>query len=339
MRSRLTAWPSIVAGWLLLMGGGVPASAAEPVEELRLLSEHAVQGMIGGNLSGLAQCGAALWAVSDRDDRVLYRLEPSAAAVWTAQPQAMLVPPAPPSGLSQGIRLLAQAAGYVRGGALDYEGISCDAKGNRYVVSEARAAVLKVPPQGPAQWLRIDPEVVRQARAQGLLAHFNAIYEGLAVDPSGSRLWLAAERQRRGIVRIDRRDDGSWGCAGPCVLLSQGGKVPLPDARQPGRSQYRDFADVSLHTGKLFTLERNAYRICRRDAASAKLERCWSFAAAALAPGRRYAQPYGLLEALAVDAEGAWLGVDNNERPREDGELRPIVWRFAAPAGGWDAAP
>ena len=32
----------------------------------------------GGNLSGLAWRGGALWTVSDRDDDRLYRLQPSA---------------------------------------------------------------------------------------------------------------------------------------------------------------------------------------------------------------------------------------------------------------------
>ena len=49
--------------------------SAEPAPELRLLSEHAVDGMRGGNLSGLAQCGKDLWTVSDRDDDQIYRLD------------------------------------------------------------------------------------------------------------------------------------------------------------------------------------------------------------------------------------------------------------------------
>jgi len=72
---------------------------------------------------------------------------------------------------------------------------------------------------------------------------------------------------------------------------------------------------------------------------TAKVERCWSFADEALRPPRRYAQDYGLAEALIVDAEGAWIGIDNNGGVRADGEKRPIVWRFAAPDGGWNAAP
>jgi hypothetical protein len=58
-----------------------------------------------------------------------------------------------------------------------------------------------------------------------------------------------------------------------------------------------------------------------------------------LQDNRRYSQAYGLAEALVVDAQGAWVGLDNNDGPRADGEERPIIWRFAAPDGGWNASP
>ncbi|MNJ52417.1 hypothetical protein D3C77_477510 [compost metagenome] len=110
--------------------------------------------------------------------------------------------------------------------------------------------------------------------------------------------------------------------------------------QMPGaRALPRDFADLALFNDKLFTLERNAHRICRRDPVRAKVERCWSYAEGALVEPRLYSQPFGLAEALVIDAEGAWIGLDNNSATRKDGESRPIVWRFAAPTGGWSAKP
>ncbi|MGH8465028.1 MAG: DNA topoisomerase IV, partial [Pseudomonas sp.] len=115
--------------------------------ELKLVAEHPVEGMRGGNLSGLALCKGELWTVSDRDDDQLYRLD-TRALVWQAEAVPMVLPPVPESGLPWGIRSRTWAAGKVRGGDLDFEGISCDAAGNRYVVSEAHAAVLQVPVEG-----------------------------------------------------------------------------------------------------------------------------------------------------------------------------------------------
>ena len=74
----------------------------EPAPELRLLSEHPVDGMRGGNLSGLAQCGKDMWTVSDRDDDQIYRLD-TRDTVWQAETVGIGVPPVPDSGLPWGL--------------------------------------------------------------------------------------------------------------------------------------------------------------------------------------------------------------------------------------------
>lgn len=316
---------------LLLMAA--PAFA-EPLPELKLLSEHPVDGMVGGNLSGLASCNGVLWTVSDRDDTVFYSLD-TRNRVWLAKPQAFDIPPVPDTGLPMTLRSLAKASSLVRGGGMDWEGVTCDAEGNRYLVSEAHAAVLKVPANGPAVWLELPRELVAQARAQGMLQDFNALFEGLVIDPPGDRLWLAAERGLRGLLFAHREGD-AWVCKGSCVLRVETGTDVMPPQLH-GKEVAKDFSDVALFNGKLFTLERAAYRVCRRSAQTGAPERCWSFARDALVPHRLYDQAYGLSEALVVDAKGAWVGVDNNFGARADGEKRPIVWRFAAPEGGWSA--
>ncbi|WP_297831538.1 esterase-like activity of phytase family protein [Pseudomonas sp.] len=309
---------------------------AEPLPQLKMLAEHAVDGMVGGNLSGLASCNGELWTVSDRDDALLYRLDTS-APVWKAEGQAIQVPPVPDSGLPFTLVSMAKAAALARGGSLDFEGVTCDAAGNRYLVSEGFAAVLQVPVTGAPNWLPLPKSVVQQAQASGLLHNFNAIFEGIAINPAGDQLWLAAEREKRGLLLV-QREQGAWGCKGSCVILSEDGKETMP-AQMGARKVSKDFSDISLFEGKLFTLERAAYQICRRDLTTGAVERCWSFADDALVPAKRYAQKYGLAEALVIDADGAWIGVDNNFGARADGEKRPIVWRFAAPKDGWSAKP
>jgi len=315
----------------ILMSAAAPAFAV-PLKQLELVSEHPVDGMVGGNLSGLAVCNGQLWAISDRDDNLLYRMN-RAQTVWQAQADTIDVPEAPESDLPANLRSLAKLSSFVRGGSLDFEGISCDTAGNKYVVSEAHAEVLKVPVEGSPVWLKLPAELVAQARAKGMLQHFNAIFEGLAISPEGDRLWLAAEREQRGLLVVSRVND-NWRCEGSCVLRTEPGKEVLPP-QVGGKSVSRDFADLSLFSGKLYALERSAYRICRRSLQTGASERCWSFSAEALKPHRLYDQKFGLTEALVVDETGAWVGVDNNFGERADGEKRPIVWRFAAPDGGW----
>jgi len=315
---------------------------AAPVEQLKLLSEHPVDGMVGGNLSGLALCGDRLWTESDRDDGLIYRLD-TGATVWKAENVYINVPPPPAdTGLPLWLRAIAHVTALIRGGILDFEGITCDGQGNRYLVSEGFAAVLKVPVDGKPNWLKIDPAIIREAYAKGMLRNFNAIFEGLAINAAGDHLWLAAERQNRGLLSVYKQPGDTWSCQGACILLNEGGTEMQP-AQLPGaKAVARDFSDVALYKGKLYTLERNIYQICRRDAQTGTVERCWSFADEALIPSRQYAkssQNYGLTEALVIDDTGAWVGTDNNDGARNDGEVRPIVWRFAAPHGGWDVAP
>ncbi|TKJ66764.1 DNA topoisomerase IV [Pseudomonas viridiflava] len=321
----------MIRAWLAALSLVVAPVFAAPLEALKLQSEHPVDGMVGGNLSGLASCNGRLWTVSDRDDNLLYSLDVS-DRTWKAEPHVIDMPK-PDSYLPLNLRSLANMSSIVRGGSMDFEGISCDAAGNRYLVSEAYGTVLKVPVEGAPVWLPLPAALVEQARANGMLQHFNAIFEGIAVNAAGDRIWLAAEREKRGLLVV-QRDKDQWTCGQSCVLLAEAGKDTLPP-EQNRKKVSTDFSDISLYNGKLFTLERSVYRICRRELETGQIERCWSFSKEAMLPSRRYDQPYGLTEALVVDETGAWIGIDNNSGARADGEERPIVWRFAAPAAGW----
>ncbi|MGG5283720.1 esterase-like activity of phytase family protein [Pseudomonas viridiflava] len=321
----------MIRAWLAALSLVVAPVFAAPLEALKLQSEHPVDGMVGGNLSGLASCNGRLWTVSDRDDNLLYSLDVS-DRTWKAEPHVIDMPK-PESYLPLSLRSLANLSSIVRGGSMDFEGISCDAAGNRYLVSEAYGTVLKVPVEGAPVWLPLPAALVEQARANGMLQHFNAIFEGIAVNAAGDRIWLAAEREKRGLLVV-QRDKDQWTCGQSCVLLAEAGKDKLPP-EQNRKKVSTDFSDISLYNGKLFTLERSVYRICRRELETGQIERCWSFSKEAMLPSRRYDQPYGLTEALVVDETGAWIGIDNNSGARADGEERPIVWRFAAPAAGW----
>lgn len=323
----------IRALWLagLLWASGALADPAP--EQLRLLSEHPVDGIAGGNLSGLAWCGDALLAVSDREDDRLYRLDVSQSGVWQAEVERFQARPMPASGLPWGMRASSWVAGTVRGGSLDFEGLTCDAAGNRYLLSETAVGVLRLNLAGQSDWLALPAGLLGQARASGMLLRANALLEGIAVDPAGDTLWLAAERDRRGLLVL-HRDASAWRCRGGCVLQVEGGR--RASLLSPGSGTHpRDFSDLGWHAGKLFSLERLQHRICRRTPGTGEVERCWSFAEVAALPERSYGSPFGSAEALVLDEQGAWVGLDNNGAARADGERRPLVWRLGAPRGGW----
>lgn len=321
---------------LALLLGSALARAAAPLEELALQAVQPVDGMLAGNLSGLARCAdGRFWAVSDREDARLYRLEPGDGR-WQAQGEDFAAPPPPPSALPWGLRAGNQLLSPLRGGALDFEGLSCDAAGNRYLLSESQVGVLLLPPIGAPRWLELSPDLLRQARARGLLLRFNALLEGLAVQPDGARLWLAAEREGRGLLAMQRGSE-RWRCAANgCVLLAESGRVRRPLDPPDSAAQSLDFTDLSWHVGSLYSLERLQHRICRRDPQTAAVERCWSFAGAALAPPLRYDTPYGVGEALWLDDDAAWIGLDNGDQANAAGERRPLILQLKAPAGGWN---
>lgn len=320
---------------VLLAGPLFAAEKPLAPAQLELLAEHPVEGMVGGNLSGLTRCGEQWLAVSDREDDRLYALQPG-DEVWQATAETFDAPPVPPSALPWGLRMRTWAVNLLRGGQLDFESISCDDKGNRYLLSEANLALLQIGPSGMAEWLQLPDSLIRQARASGMLLHHNALLEGLVIEPNGSRLWLAAERERRGLL-VMHQDKGRWRCTGGCVLMSEAGQLRSPLTPQSDKRYPRSFGDLALFDGKLFSLERLEHRICRRDPATGADEKCWSFSAAALAAERIPPEPYGIAEALWLDKDSAWLGLDNNDLARADGEQRPLVWQLKAPQGGWSA--
>ena len=321
--------------WALLILLGLGLQQARAAEELRLEAEYPVEGMRGGNLSGLALCKGEFWTVSDRDDDQYYRLD-SSGGIWKAEAHPISAGPPPSAGLPWNLRLFVRLAEYKRGGTIDLEGITCDEAGNRYLVSEGYAAVLLDPVQGGQSWLKLPWNLMSQANRHGLLTHFNSIYEGISVSPDGQQIWLAAERQRRGILTLFKQGD-KWVCHGSCVMFAEGGTTPIPPALGKRGPLPVDFSDMVYYHGKLFTLERAAHQLCRRSAQSGIAERCWSFAKTLLAPVRHYRQNWGLAEALWIDERGAWIGLDTGDLAREDGDKRPYVLHYAAPAAGWDA--
>lgn len=311
--------------------------------ELKIAAEYAVENMPDGNLSGIAMCGDELIAISDRSDMRLYKLivtsdtqQTTGLPLLTAEAEQFYPPTVPKTAIPVWESFANISIGLVRGGTYDYEGVTCDAQGNRYIISEAYLAILKVPKRGQPEWLPLPDYLWQQARAHGLIQKVNQMLEGIAIAPDGQRLWLAAERNKRGLLALQYSSKQGWYCPNKqCVLLAEGGREAFPKQfRRKNRIDARDFSDLAFYREKLFTLERGAFRICRRDL-TATVEQCWSIAEEALQPQRQY-KSYGMPEALWIDKQGAWVGVDNDlANQRIDGEGRPIVWRFKAPANGW----
>lgn len=307
------------------------AKAAIP--ELHLLQEYIVDGVEEGNLSGLSYCQQQFFTVSDRVDDKIYQLhfDPESSVV-----SAVAVALSIQNEVQRALPVTARemAIGYWRRGLYDFEGISCDAQGNAYLISESMHALLQVTPDRRGYWQPLPETLFEQAKRFGLLQQFNAGFEGVAVNEDASQIWLAAEREVRGLFQLKQTEQG-WRCAEPCLLLHENQFVPAVLFANDFRIS-QDFSDLTWYQGKLYSLERAQHQICRRSSDTGEAEQCWSFVETALQPERRYpGQKYGMAEGLWLDQRGAWVVLDNNQQARIDGERRPIIWHFALPEGAW----
>ena len=314
---------NIFLSCLIFLATGGHLKAAQIVE-LSKQGEFVVEGIEKGNLSGLAQCNSGLYTLSDKEDHFIYRLLPGQKE-WIAE--ALPLPPLPPAQLPGRLASLINH--------LDFEGITCDQQGNFYLVSELINQVLKADAHRQhSEWIKPSDECEKEIRHHHLLEKFNAKFEGITVAPLGEEIWLVGERDPRGLVNLKIQGQGN---NKNCVLFSDNTRVKAPSVLS-GKERQADFGDITYFGGKLFTLERMGHQICRRDLRHGKKEKCWSFAKGVLPhAGYKYSNyPFGMAEALTLDSQHAWIGIDNNALARNfDKETRPIIYLFSAPSGGW----
>src|SRR5690606_6621878 len=97
--------------------------------------------------------------------------------------------------------------------------------------------------------------------ARGFLQQFNGESEGLV--KVGDDFWVALERDPRGLLKLSAGDQVGWDFR---TIPAVGGL----DFR--GRSE--DLAGLATYDGALFTLERNAFAVCRRNFDNLRAEWC-----------------------------------------------------------------
>lgn len=288
-------------------------SASAPAAPLVLTRALPVEGPAGLEPSGLTVCDGRLLMVSDdHADRVF--LLALAADRARARVYRTVEAPTPDLSAYAGLPWLqGRVARY------DWEGLACDEADNLYLLSEALAQVLKLPPRGRGRWL--GDAVYRAGRQIGLFEQHNAFAEGLALTPT--RAYVAAERQPRGLVVADRSSE-PW-TAARAVWLN-----PFPDLARP-----HDFSGLWAEGEALYTLERNHFQVCRRDPETFAVRRCWSYRAVEEGAAYRYAERrFGRAEGIARRGDLLYLVLDNNGDAREadPADHRPWLFEFALPA-------
>ncbi|WP_308366883.1 MULTISPECIES: esterase-like activity of phytase family protein [unclassified Microbulbifer] len=304
----------------LLLGGLLtllpPFVSAAPVHPAQLLASYWLNDSAGLDISGLSFCNGELLAVSDKNSADIYALDlagQGAALVSRTRLQGLNVP----DGESAGP--MAALLDLVRDGqAMDFEGISCDGD-TAYLLSERYNRLARLEANGSVAWLPY--RWAAEARERGYLQKANAAGEGLV--KAGDDFWIAMEREPRGLVRL-RADTA------PAIF-----SIP-PVAGLDFRDRSEDITGLAYYDGALFTLERNAFAVCRRSPETLRAQWCIDYRAIEEAPKFVYRETrYGKGEGLAVDASGIHVVLDNNNvaRAADPNDRRALLLHFRFPLG------
>ncbi len=290
-----------------------------PVLPAQLLDAWWIDGSEGLDISGLGFCHGELLAVADKSSERVYRLKPHPGQTSTAlETWASFSRPSLPD--DQPVTVKARALHYASVPlSMDFEGVTCDASAT-YLLSERHNRIARLDiASKQAHWL--PQRWSEAAKAQGYLQVDNAESEGLV--KAKDDFWVALERQPRGLLRLTPGEpEGRAFYSLPEV----------PDLDFRGRSE--DLTALAFFDGALFTLERNAFAVCRRDLQSLRAEWCVQYRDVEEGPEYVYQETrFGKGEGLAINDQGMYVVLDNNgvARAADPEDNRGLLLRLAFP--------
>ncbi len=290
----------------------------------QLLQAWWMDGSEGLDISGLSLCGGELLAVADKVSERIYRLapEPGSDSVPLVPKVDFSRPPLPED---QPISVKARALHYASTPlSMDFEGITCDDSAI-FLLSERHNRIVRLDQaSGKGEWMPV--RWSESARNQGYLQLFNAESEGLV--KIGGDFWVALERDPRGLLKLESGDQvGQHFYTLPAV------------AGLDFRDRSEDLTALAFYDGALFTLERNAFAVCRRSLATLVAEWCIEYRHIEEGPGYVYRKTnFGKGEGLAVNAQGIFVALDNNSvtRVAAPEDSRGLLMQLAFPSLGTD---
>jgi hypothetical protein len=211
-------------------------------------------------------------------------------------------------------------------GKMAWRGLAPDGKGNLFLVSEAACRIMKVEPDGDAEWE--GPGLLELGVEMGLFAGENSGVEGIIVSAQGKYL-VAAAREPRGLIQVDL-------AAAPVrirAMVADKSDLALPKGRRKA-----DFADLAQDKGQTWALAANADAVTHlkwtgKEYAEAE---SWTFGHVTNDAKYRYmGLRMGLARGLAMDGESIYVVLDNKGvgRQADITDKRPLLLVFKRPAG------
>lgn len=280
-------------------------TTASHFPELELIATLPVEGSANLDLSGLALRRGTLHAVSDKDDKAIYRIQLDKGLTMARLEKAFP------------ITLPAES----KDQRCDWEALAPAPDGRWLLASETQHRVLVLPAQGgTGTWLTGNLQPA--ARSHGLLQVANAGLEGLAVAPDGT-LYLAAERQGRGLIAWHPKRDPLFYPFSTSIAILSPPRIP-------------DFSELQWCEGRLFAVYRNAELLVELEKKDGtwREKRGWSYRSTVTLPQWRYiADTFGMVEGMAITAGRIYLCADNNRSGRSaaPADRRGLLYIFKRP--------
>ncbi|WP_445361395.1 hypothetical protein ACJJIL_05850 [Microbulbifer sp. EKSA005] len=203
--------------------------------------------------------------------------------------------------------------------AMRFGGVCCRDNGT-FVLSERYHRVAHVEEGGRSTWLHDKWSAV--LRHMGYHLKYNNGGEGIV--EVGNSLWIAMEREPRGLLKI--------GTNGEFQVFS------LPSvAELDFRGHPENLRGLDYHDGALFTLESNAHAVCRRALPSLQAEWCLVYREVEESPEHAYevSRLGGMGSGVAVNNQGVFVVFNNNNisRARDPLDRRARLLHLAFPDG------
>jgi len=273
--------------------------------------------------SGLSVCGSELVMVSDRHSETIFSIplsDNNSAHIKTYRSIS------PFEGLPDHMRWQEQLIDWGLRWThkrFDWEGIHCNTDGSLYLASESFSAVAKIEPNGHSGW--ITPSLFIKLQELGFASTLNAGFEGITAHQQ--HILIALEREPRGLLRTTL--DSAPPYIDKAQNISSGGVIsPLTP----------DFTGLWLEQRmgqppKIYTLERNYFKVCRRSYDHWAIEACWSYHDTEKSPKFRFENDlYGLAEGIARLGEHIYIVLDNNGELRQQTKNNnPLLFKFKRP--------
>ncbi|VAW59705.1 hypothetical protein MNBD_GAMMA08-280 [hydrothermal vent metagenome] len=271
------------------------------------------------NLSGLDVCNDKLLTVSDKKDDYIYEIKISKNQAYLIKNKYVEAPKHSASGYFTLHKIIYFAESLILGDFNDWEGISCY-ENDIYLVSERKNSILHIS-DANTDWLPV--EFYKSGVKEEYFNSYNASIEGIAVV-NKNEIFLMIERNPRGTAHITQSNNELW-------------DVEFNSLKNLGLNYINnsyDVAGVAVYGEYMYTLERNAYAVCKRKLYNTSEGNCLSYEHIALDKNNTYSdEEYGLGEGIAIDEKYIYIVFDNNNshKYKDSTDYRSILLRIAHP--------